>query len=64
VKKLKLAVLGFVVALLATLGVAAPSQAHYDPWNTHTHCNSTGCYRSCSFWDHIWGCQDVYFIIW
>lgn len=52
------------LSLLITLGVAAPARAHYDPWTTHSHCNSTGCYRSCSFWDSLWGCRNVYYIIW
>jgi hypothetical protein len=58
--------------LLATLTLTAalfgmtavPAQAHYDPWQTHSHCNSFGCYRSCSWWDSMWGCKSVYYVIW
>ena len=57
-----------IAAALATLalvaGTAAPAQAHYDPWTTHNHCNSFGCYTACSVWDKLWGCRDVYYIIW
>lgn len=50
------AVLAIVVASLA---VAQPAQAHYDPWNTHWHRYSDGSlsYKQCSVWDALWGCQ-------
>lgn len=62
---MKLKIRAALVALLMLVGLtftAAPAQAYYDPWTTHTHCNSTGCYRNCSWWDSLWGCQSVYYI--
>lgn len=53
------------LALTLCLGVAAPAQASYNPWTTHTHCNSYGCYTNCSWWDSLWGCKNnVYYIVW
>lgn len=49
------------VALLVVAGslVAAPAQAHYDPWTTHWHySNGQPTYKLCSWWDKMWGCQD------
>lgn len=61
--KKKLAVLGLTAAL--TLGVAAPAQAHYDPWETHQHWNDTGVYVSCSVWDELFnGCANRYIVVW
>lgn len=59
----KLATLALTAALV--LGVAAPAQAHYDPWNTHDHWTNTGVYRSCSVWDEWFNnCQNRYIVIW
>jgi hypothetical protein len=53
-----------VMVLIGTLGFAAPAQAHDDPWTTHSHCNSYGCYKMCSAWDEWFnGCHDGYYIV-
>jgi hypothetical protein len=56
-----------VAALLVAgpLVGAVPAQAHYDPWTTHTHCNSYGCYQMCSWHaKYFMGCREGYYIVW
>jgi len=47
-----------VLILVFGVATAVPAQAHYDPWNTHWHyINGQKTYKSCSWWDGLWGCQ-------
>lgn len=63
-KRLKRAAAILAVLVAGLFVTAVPAQAHDDPWNTHTHCNSYGCYKMCSWSDKtFFGCQNGYYFL-
>jgi hypothetical protein len=60
-KKIRRAIAVVGIAVIASVGLAAPAQAHYDPWTTHWHyTNGIPTYKQCSWWDSLWGCKNEY----